>query len=233
MKRILLFGGICAALILVIWILNRYQLQHRMRIFLSQMPEGKNYQNEVDKQKSLYSQPVPIVFLGDSHMEQCEWHEIFPGLPIANRGIGGDGTASLTARLDAAVRPGTELVFLQIGVNDLLTGLAAATVFEQYKQLIYNLQKRGCRVVSTLPFFTSYQSGVNEKIADLNQKLAVWLVTQNVTVVNINPALASQQTLKTDYTLDGIHLNPAGYKLWIKALTPEINAWKPKAVYSR
>ena len=48
------------------------------------------------------SYPPPgdsIVMLGDSITEGGEWVELFPGTPVRNRGIGGDTTTGLLARL--------------------------------------------------------------------------------------------------------------------------------------
>ena len=48
------------------------------------------------------SLPAPtgrVVFLGDSIVQGGQWHDIFPDLRIANRGIGGDTTSDLLIEL--------------------------------------------------------------------------------------------------------------------------------------
>src|ERR1700757_3889265 len=39
---------------------------------------------------------------------------------VTNQGVNGDTTAGVLARLDSAVPPGTNIVILKIGVNDLV-----------------------------------------------------------------------------------------------------------------
>lgn len=217
MKRLVLIAA-ALAVMGAVWFASRHSLWERSNNFMRQMPEGKTYQNELDKQKNLYTDGHAVVFIGDSHIEQCEWKEVFPEMDLANRGIGGEGTASLHARLDVAVKPGTRLVVLQIGINDLLTGLETDAVFEDYQSLILDLKAKECEVVATLPFYTRYVPAVNEKVEDLNRKLHDWLTKEGVTVLDLNSELSQDKTLRQGVTLDGVHLNPAGYQIWIKAL---------------
>ena len=44
--------------------------------------------------------PGDTVFLGDSITEGGSWHELFPDSSVRNRGIGGDVTAGVLARID-------------------------------------------------------------------------------------------------------------------------------------
>lgn len=227
MKRgFLIAGGL--VLIGLIWFASRFSLWERSNKFLRQLPEGKNYQNELDKQKNLYKAGHQVVFLGDSHIEQCEWKEVFPEMDLANRGIGGEGTASLHARLDAAVLPGSQLVVLQIGINDLLSGLEPDVVFEDYQSLILDLKLKECVVIATLPFYTRYALNVNKKVEVLNNKLKDWLPSEGITVLDLSRELSDNKTLKHEFTLDGVHLNAAGYQIWIKALKRVLPPVQPK-----
>ena len=45
-------------------------------------------------------QPGDTVFLGDSITEAGKWYELFPQSNVRNRGIGGDVTTGIIARLD-------------------------------------------------------------------------------------------------------------------------------------
>lgn len=63
-----------------------------------------------------------VVMLGDSITAGGEWSEMFPGVPIRNRGISGDTTSDVLLRLDPIVAAKPAAVFLKIGTNDLNRG---------------------------------------------------------------------------------------------------------------
>jgi hypothetical protein len=44
--------------------------------------------------------PGQVVFLGDSLTDGARWDELFPGIPVRNRGVPADTTADVLARLD-------------------------------------------------------------------------------------------------------------------------------------
>lgn len=180
---------------------------------------GKSWQNEVDKQQHLYpAAPAGLVFIGDSHMEQCEWGELFAGYRVANRGIGGETIRGLLHRLYVLDSLGTPVVLLQTGINDLLTGDPVEVVFEHYSLLLDSLRGRSLEVVPTFIFPTRYNEEVNRKVAGLNQRLDILFRNRGLKAVAINHRIAEGAELRADFTLDGIHLNPAGYAIWAEAI---------------
>ena len=64
-------------------------------------------------------QPGDVVFLGDSLTDEARWEELFAGLAVRNRGVPGDTTADVLARLEPIARAEPAQVFLMIGTNDL------------------------------------------------------------------------------------------------------------------
>src|SRR5262245_42569936 len=60
-----------------------------------------------------------VIMLGDSITEKIDWRELFPGVSILNRGIGGDTSAGVLKRLDEVIARHPKIVFLMVGVNDL------------------------------------------------------------------------------------------------------------------
>ena len=61
-----------------------------------------------------------IVMLGNSITAECEWSELLQNKSILNRGIIGDGTFDILARLTPIIQAKPRKIFLLIGVNDLL-----------------------------------------------------------------------------------------------------------------
>jgi lysophospholipase L1-like esterase len=210
---VLVAGILLAALLLYPEIPERFFRYVQAPVF------GKSWQNEVDKQHRLYpASRSGLVFIGDSHMEQCEWNEMFPGYQTANRGIGGETIRGLLHRLYVLDSLGTPVVFLQTGINDLLTGDPVEVVFSHYTTLLDSLRSRSLAVVPTFVFPTRYNEEVNLKVSGLNQRLDTLFRSRGIVPVGINHRIAEGPVLKADFTLDGIHLNPAGYRIWAEAI---------------
>lgn len=203
-----------AGLFLAIWFIIRYKIPERLLNQRNTSVFGKKWQNEVQKQDNLYSKARAVVFLGDSHMEQCEWQELFPHYEIANRGIGGETSGALLVRLDGAVKEGTKIVFVQIGINDLLSGIDPKQVLDNFKTLSFRLQEKGVKVVFTLPFYTRYNPEIKVKLQHLNDELKAYFERHGFLYLDLNPKLAPKQELEAQFTSDGVHLNSAGYLLW-------------------
>lgn len=95
--------------------------------------------------------PKRVVFLGDSITDGWKLKESFPGKPYVNRGIGGQTTPQMLARMYAdviALKP--SVVILLAGTNDIArnTGPMTAEMIEQNFMAITELaQHHGIKVV--------------------------------------------------------------------------------------
>lgn len=196
----------------IIWITNSLWLE-RSAEYLRTRREGKIWHLELEKQINLYSADKKVIFLGDSHMEQCEWAELFPCLEIGNRGIPGE-TSEMTMERMAKVVPDSAVVFLQIGVNDILGGLEGKKVVLNQIEIIRALQNRGCQVIPTLIFPTRFFPEKNEEIVRVNQQLKDEYKQLNVRFIDLSERFVENGRLSQNYTGDGVHLNSAGYKVW-------------------
>ena len=74
-----------------------------------------------------------IVFIGDSLVEQQEWHEVFAGHKVVNRGVSGGKIRDLIGAFNYSK---TKAVFCMIGVNDLGQGASLEEFRESYKLLL-------------------------------------------------------------------------------------------------
>jgi len=218
--------AVCLVFMVCSWVLVHYKLWERISIFATQPVFGKNWKNEVDKQKTLYyGTAADLIFLGDSHMEQCEWQEVFSGLRTTNRGIGGESTEGLHARI-SVLPPGdsTKVLFLQIGINDLLGGRKPADVLSSYKNILDQIAVRRYTVVPTLVFYVRYIPEINPLVTELNQLIQAELLQRKIPFIDLNSIIAENETLLRPYSADGVHLSAAGYQKWIE----KMNAFIPK-----
>jgi lysophospholipase L1-like esterase len=163
-----------------------------------------------------------VVMLGDSITEFGSWDEWFPDVPIINRGIGGETSGQVLARLDTAIDQPLA-VFLLIGTNDLSYGIPQREIVHNVEALLAEIERRtaGTLVVvqSVMPRALAYR----DEIAQLNQlyRDVVEAAPGNVRYVDLWPCLASPEGgLRPDLTEDKLHLNGRGYLEWVDALKP-------------
>ena len=163
-----------------------------------------------------------LVLAGDSLTDRGEWDELL-GRPVANRGVAGDTTRDLAARLDGVIgaRP-PATVALMIGINDLLHGEGADATAERVLAIAADLVRRapGSRVVvqSLLPVSAS-DAVTNQRVAAVNARLAASAARLGLVYADVAAAVRGPDgALDPRFTGDGVHLLGDGYRAWAAAL---------------
>ena len=160
-----------------------------------------------------------VVFLGDSITQGGRWSELFPGSGAVNRGIGGDTTADLLARLDQVLALQPAKLFVMIGINDLNRGLGPDTATANYQQMFDRIDAAlpDTRVFlqSVLPVNDDWAATNNTHIPTLNAALQAQASARGYTYIDLNSAFSGPNgQLRTELSNDGIHLMGKGYALW-------------------
>ncbi len=62
----------------------------------------------------------------------------------------------------------------------------------------------------------------NKVIIDVNKQLEVYCKKKSVTFINLYPTFVANGEIDTMYTLDGLHLNEKGYKIWEEKIKPYV-----------
>jgi len=186
------------------------------------------YQARVDLFNLLNDVKVDIVFLGNSITERGEWHELIPKKRIANRGIGGDNSFGILARLDGIIAQGPSRIFMMVGINDLGRGLPVSVIVNNYRRIIERFQsalpKTKIYIQSVLPLNEEllkyeYLKGKNVQVKELNDELKKLSLQYKLDYINLHEILANQQgQLIKRFTIDGIHLKTEAYLLWVEYL---------------
>lgn len=186
------------------------------------------YQGRMELFASLGGQKKAIVFLGNSITERGQWHELLPGEIIMNRGIGGDNTFGVLARLNDVIQYQPKKVFLLIGINDIGRGLPLEVIANNYRQIMERIKKGSPKTIlyvqSVLPMNerilkADYLKNKKDSILQLNVAIQNLAREMGVEYINLHPVFADEQgELKEDYTIDGIHLKPAAYVQWVAFL---------------
>jgi lysophospholipase L1-like esterase len=170
--------------------------------------------------------PDDIVFLGDSITEGGPWEELFPDLRVRNRGIGGDTSEGVLARLEQITRATPAKVFLLIGTNDLQRGASEAEIVADITEILDRLKQETpdteVYLQSVLPRAPSYRAAVEA----LNARLAEVALERGSAWVDLYPAFLDPETggIRAELSNDELHLLGPGYALWREQIEIPVRA---------
>lgn len=173
------------------------------------------------------------VFTGSSLMEMFpieKWvKELGPNAPIVyNRGVGGYRTTDLLPILDACVfELEPRKVFINIGTNDLSDDtIPLETVMSNYDRIITQIEEKlpGVIIYMMAYYPINYEAATeemkpcllirtNEKINRANELVEQLAAKHGQKYINVNaPLMDEQGRLKAEYTIEGMHIKPEGYR---------------------
>jgi lysophospholipase L1-like esterase len=189
-----------------------------------------NHYIEKSEYESLSISNKSIVFFGDSLTDFGQWNEELKRPNVVNRGISGDTTTGLLDRLSEIVKGKPNKLFIMIGVNDLIAGITPETIISNYEKIVGTIQTQSPNtniyVQSILPVnekmyhknYPSQRPVTNADIESLNSLLKKLSHKKEVHYVNLHPSFVNNGMLIPEYTVDGVHLNGSGYKVWTKII---------------
>lgn len=168
-----------------------------------------------------------VVFMGDSITDGWKLEEDFPGKPYVNRGIGGQTTPQMLIRFRPDVidlQP--QVVVILAGTNDIAgnTGpMRLEDVENNYASMAELARAHRIRVVpsSVIPV-NNYTPRAEllltqrppEKILELNRWLKDYCAQNDCVYLDYFSAMVDEKgLLKKDLAEDGLHPNPAGYRI--------------------
>jgi lysophospholipase L1-like esterase len=179
--------------------------------------------------KTLAKTEGKIVMLGNSITAECEWSELLLNPNILNRGVIGDGTEDILNRLDEVIALKPTKIFLLIGVNDLQF-IPLSSISANYEKIVIRLRNESPTsklfLESVLPIHNDLRrNGMkNEDINTLNKQIEQIAQKYSLTYLDLNSKFRNEaNSLKTEFSLDGIHLNGEGYLIFKEAIQSYIN----------
>jgi lysophospholipase L1-like esterase len=170
-----------------------------------------------------------IVFAGDSETQFFDLDEYFTGYHIINRGIGDDKTAGLLNRINQITGGMPRKIFIEIGLNDVMSGLSADSTFNNTIKIINRVKRDSptseIYLNNVFPCsLTASDGSLTKIIPELNTKLKAYCANNHVVYVDAFSALSENGGLNLKYDSgDHIHLNGQGYFAWSKVLKPYLN----------
>ena len=173
-----------------------------------------------------------IVFLGNSLTEGFDLSQ-FNNPHTVNRGISGDFTAGLIARMDGVLKKHPKKIFIEIGINDLIEKVTPRTMLSNYDTILEKIKQASPRtriyIHSLLPtmlhgsMITS-EADINKRVVEFNSLLVKLSVKYDCVYIDTWRQFAMKDySMNPLLTTDGIHLKPIGYKIWARAIEGYIN----------
>lgn len=191
------------------------------------------YEFKVQLYQSYPHSTKDIVFLGNSITDRADWNELL-GMPnLHNRGISGDITFGVLQRLNEIIDGHPSKAFILIGINDVSRNIPDSIIANNYERIVQRIKKGSPHTKiyfqTLLPVnneFTQFKNHYNkdEHILWLNEQIKILGQREHIRVIDLYPHfLDENKKLAKIYTLDGLHLNAAGYKIWAAILKKELN----------
>jgi lysophospholipase L1-like esterase len=186
-----------------------------------------SYPIKVDQFKSYPDSPTDIIFLGNSITAGTDWNELLGNTHVRNRGISGDITFGILERLDEVTAGKPAKVFILIGINDISRNVPDSVITGNYRLMIRRIKKASpttkiyfhtlMPVNNTFPARNHFNK--DEHILYINEQLKKIETEEKITLIDLYPHfLDAEKKLDKQYTMDGLHLNAAGYKVWASLL---------------
>ncbi len=201
----------------------RHQLNYQQWVLL--------LKKEADVIASRQPQNLAIL-LGDS-LSLWFPNELLPTeVTWLNQGISGETSAGLLKRLSLFDKTQPDVIFLMIGINDLIRGVEDQTILTNQELIIRNLRQVHPQATiilqSILPHGAEKATWQrrdrlleipNSRIQQLNQRLKVIAQAQGAIYLDLYPLFAEESgNMNMDLSTDGLHLSPKGYLVWHYAL---------------
>lgn len=183
-----------------------------------------SYALKVEQFRSFPNSKKDIIFLGNSITANTDWMELLGNKHARNRGISGDITFGVVERLDEVTEGKPKKIFLLIGINDISRNIPDALILRNYHTIISRIKqetpKTKIYIHTLLPVnneFTQFKNHYNkdEHILYINDEIRKLAAREGAILIDVYPLfLDADNKLDKKYTVDGLHLNALGYKLW-------------------
>ncbi|WP_291694065.1 SGNH/GDSL hydrolase family protein [Bradyrhizobium sp.] len=161
----------------------------------------------------------PIIVLGDSIVEASTLPRSACGHPIVNAGLNGASTASdLGGWLAPALGDKRAFaIIVALGTNDALvpTPITQQVFQSRYRQLLGELSRLTTRLsVLDIPAIEARERLTPEMQRDASATMRIFRGTLPELATQAHAAFLPLPDMTPPFTIDGVHLNANGYRVW-------------------
>lgn len=179
------------------------------------------------------SEPIvkgKIIFLGNSITEFGDWQKLLNDSTVINRGIAGDNTFGVLARLDDVINREPNKLFIKIGINDISQNIPSEIIVKNISTIVKNVKAKSpvtkIYIYSVLPTNDNVKNvypeayNKNHIVNFVNEQLKKLAKNNNIVYIDINKVFRDRYgKLNVKYAdPDGLHLNDLAYKIWVDFL---------------
>jgi hypothetical protein len=207
-----------------LWVLPRLEKQNRekrldkvyapVKMTGSQIQEIFNQLPEVPE--------GAIVFSGNSLTYGFPFEQLGEQ-PFINHGVPGAFASTMLLQTESLHDAKPAMLFLESGINDLLSGSSADEVCRAWSALLDKLSAElgATRIVvqSVLPV-NIQKPGIYEEIRKVNAFLYAECMKRGLVFIDIHTRLQQNGKLGIRFSTDGVHLTPDGYAVWVETIKP-------------
>lgn len=173
----------------------------------------------------IFRKKTTIVMFGNSLTKEGNWTKLLGRNDVTIAGVAGHTTSHFLWSVSTSViKKKPKICFIEGGINDLRVGIPLKRTVENITTLIDSLHLNAIIPVLTSTVYTSPDTFINKKVDSLNILVKEIATQKNVQYVDLNDKLAANHCLKSEYTIDGIHLTENAYPIWaekVKAILAE------------
>ncbi len=175
-----------------------------------------------------------IIFLGNSLTQFGDWKKLLGDSTVINRGIAGDNTFGVLARLNDIIIREPRRLFIEIGINDISQNIPELIITQNILEIVKQVHSHspGTQVylTSILPTNNNVKMeypaayGKDKQINFVNSKLVRHAIRGNYTFIDLNSKVKDRNgELDIKYAKpDGLHLSDLGYQVWINLINGAI-----------
>ncbi|MDQ2798400.1 MAG: GDSL-type esterase/lipase family protein [Armatimonadota bacterium] len=207
---------------------------------LAPLPAGANAASEMNAFLKADQKQMPpegaVLFMGSSSIRL--WTTLaqdFPEIPVINRGFGGSLIADNTLYIERIAVPyKPKIIVLYAGTNDLAYGnKKPPQVFQDFKDFAAKIH---AALPDTRIVYLSINPSVSRwkqeaEVLETNHLIEEWIFENNSKTEKLDFINSHSPLLTADgqpqpglLRADGLHLNAAGYKVWVSIVKPRIMA---------
>jgi lysophospholipase L1-like esterase len=163
----------------------------------------------------------PIIVFGDSNTEASTLPRSLCGRAVVNAGLSGASTASDLGDwlFGALAGKRASLIVVSLGTNDALAARSQHDYEANYSKLLAQLSTMAPRIVVLAVPSVDVRNNVT---VDLRNKVMALLDRYNSALPglakNAGATFVALPPMPDPHTIDGVHLNAAGYALWDAAV---------------
>ncbi len=165
---------------------------------------------------------LKLLMLGDSLVEWGDWNELLPAITVINRGVAGEQTDGLSARLatEVEIAPVPDHILIMAGTNDLLMGNSYFPAIFRSMLPRLSMLSPDARITlnslmpMSLPFLPM------EDIAAINNELQEVAMQSDCLFLDMNKPFDEHclPITRPGFLNDGVHLSTLGYQVWAKEI---------------